>query len=70
MPPATDFLINLLINYVHFHLSFSPLKLRQRFMRRILLINSHLAFVIVWWGGYHPLMQTAGHTRYIAYIGS
>jgi hypothetical protein len=26
--------------------------------------------LLLWWGGYHPLVQTGGHTRYIAYIGS
>jgi hypothetical protein len=26
--------------------------------------------ILVWWGGYHSLVQTDGHTRYIAYIGS
>jgi hypothetical protein len=46
MPPATDFLINLPINYIYFYLSFSPLKLRRRFMRLIPLINSYLALVI------------------------
>jgi hypothetical protein len=46
MPPAIDFLTNLPINYVYFYLGFSLLKLRRRFMRRILLVNSYLAFVI------------------------
>jgi len=33
------------------------------------LMNVHLTGVL-WWGGYHHLVQTGGHTRYIAYIGS
>jgi hypothetical protein len=33
------------------------------------LMNVRLTGVL-WWGGYHHLVQTGGHTRYIAYIGS